>query len=66
VLIFGQVSSAVATTLGLNMSLIGQMSAIGPGSVALVTWGAIQYVALDRRRPRANCTWHRAHAEPPA
>ncbi len=51
VLVFGQVSSAVATTLatmmGLNMSLIGQLSAIGPGSVALVTRGAIQYVALD-------------------
>jgi hypothetical protein len=51
VLVFGQVSSAVATTLatmmGLNMALIAQLSSLGPGSVALVSRGAIQYVALD-------------------
>ena len=51
VLVFGQVSSAVAnalaTMMGLNLSLIGQLSALGPGAIALVSRGAIQYVALD-------------------
>ena len=51
VLIFGQLSSAVATALaammGLNMSMIGQLSAMGPESVALVSRGQVAYVALD-------------------
>ncbi len=51
VLVFGQVSSAVAsalaTMMGLDMSLVGQLSALGPGAIALVSRGAIEYVALD-------------------
>jgi len=50
-MLFGQVSSSVATalarTMGLNMSLVGQLAAIGPGTVALVWPGGIQYVELD-------------------
>jgi len=50
-MLFGQVSSSVATalarTMGLNMSLVGQLAAIGPGTVALVWQGGIQYVELD-------------------
>jgi len=50
-MLFGQVSSAVATALAsmmsLNMSLVGQLSALGPGTVALVWRGGIQYVDLD-------------------
>ncbi len=51
ILIFGRVSSAVSTALatmmGLNTSLIGQLSSLGPGAVALIARGSIQYVALD-------------------
>ena len=50
-MLFGQVSSSVATalarTMGLNMSLVGQLAAIGPGTVALVWPGGIHYVELD-------------------
>ena len=50
-LLLGQVSSSVATALatmmGLNTSLIGPLSALGPGTVALVWRGGIQYVELD-------------------
>lgn len=51
VLIVGQVSAAIAdalaATMGLSMSLIGQLAALGPGSVALVARGTITYVNLD-------------------
>lgn len=51
VLVFGQVTSAIASALAATMSLpmsqIGQLTALGPGSVALVSRGVIQYVALD-------------------
>lgn len=54
VLVVGQVSAAVAdalaATMGLPMSLIGQLTALGPGSVALVARGAIMYVTLDPSR----------------
>ena len=33
--------------MGLDMSLVGQLSALGPGAIALVSRGAIEYVALD-------------------
>ena len=51
VLIFGQVTAAIANALpgimGLPVSQIGQLTALGPGSVALVSRGVIQYVTLD-------------------
>lgn len=51
VLVFGQVSSAIASTLAtmmrLSMALVGQLPALGPGSMALVSRGTIHYVALD-------------------
>lgn len=51
VLVLGQVSSNIATTLatimGLSLSSIGQLGALGPGAVALVSRGSIRYVALD-------------------
>jgi hypothetical protein len=51
VLVFGQLSSAMAnalaTLMNLNMSLMGPVSGLGPGSVALVSRGMIQYVDLD-------------------
>lgn len=51
VLIVGQVSAAIAdalaATMGLSMSLIGQLAALGPGSVALVARGTLTYVDLD-------------------
>src|SRR5215472_16820885 len=51
VLVLGQVGAAIAdalaATISLSMSLIGQLAALGPGSVALVARGTIRYVSLD-------------------
>jgi hypothetical protein len=51
VLIFGQLTAAIANALpdmmGLPVSQTGQLTALGPGSVALVSRGVIQYVTLD-------------------
>jgi hypothetical protein len=51
VLVLGQVTSNIANALagimGLNVSSIGQLGALGPGTVALVSRGSIRYVALD-------------------
>ena len=50
-MVFGQVSSSIATALAnmmsLNMSLIGQLASLGPGTVALVWRGGLHYVDLD-------------------
>lgn len=50
-MIFGQVNSSTATALasmmGLHMSQLGQLGSLGPGTVALVWRGGIQYVDLD-------------------
>lgn len=57
VLVMGQVSAAIAdalgATMGLSMSLLGQLTALGPGDVALVARGAISYVTLDPSREEA-------------
>lgn len=57
VLVVGQVSAAIAdalaATMGLSMSLIGQLAALGPGSVALVARGTITYVNLDPSQAEA-------------
>jgi hypothetical protein len=57
VLVLGQVSAAIADalapTMGLSMSLIGPLAALGPGSVALVARGAIVYASLDPARAEA-------------
>jgi hypothetical protein len=51
VLVLGQVGAAIAdalaATMSLSMSLIGQLAGLGPGAVALVARGTMRYVSLD-------------------
>jgi ESX secretion system protein EccE len=57
VLVLGQISAAIAdalaATMGLSMSLTGQLAGLGPGSVALVARGTIVYVSLDPSQAEA-------------